>query len=166
MKQKTAYLGMLCAAAMILGYVESLFPVFVGVPGMKLGLPNLVIVMVLYLYSWKEALTVSVVRILVIGFLFGNAFSIAFSMAGGIFSLLCMELSRKYLKLSSVGVSMAGGVTHNAAQILVAVIIVENVRVGYYFSILAVTGLVTGVLIGLLGSELVRRMRKIWEQSK
>lgn len=160
MNKKTAYLGLLCAAAMILGYVESLFPVFIGVPGMKLGLPNLAIVMVMYLYSWKEAMVVSVVRILVIGFLFGNAFSIAFSLAGGILSLLCMEGARRFLKLSCAGVSMIGGVTHNAGQILVAIAVVENIRVGYYFSILAVTGLVTGILIGILSSELVRRMKK------
>lgn len=161
MKKKTAYLGILCAAAMILGYIESLFPVFVGVPGMKLGLPNLAIVLVLYLYSWKEALAVSVVRILGIGFLFGNAFSIAFSLAGALVSLLVMEAARRYLKFSCTGVSMLGGVAHNAGQILVAMAVVENVRVGYYFSILAVTGLVTGILIGILSTDLVKRMRKI-----
>lgn len=160
MKKKTAYLGLLCAAAIILGYVESLFPVFVGVPGMKIGLPNLAVVMVLYLYSWKEAIAVSFVRILVIGFLFGNAFSIAFSLAGGMLSLLCMEAVRRFLKLSCTGVSMTGGVTHNLGQILVAMVVVENVRVGYYFSILAVTGLVTGILIGILAAELVKRIRR------
>ena len=160
MKKKTAYLGLLCAAAIILGYVESLFPVFAGVPGMKIGLPNLAVVMVLYLYTWKEALAVSFVRILVIGFLFGNAFSIAFSMAGGIFSLFCMEAVRRYLKLSCTGVSMIGGVSHNLGQILVAMFVVENIRVGYYFSILAVTGLVTGILIGILAGELTKRIRK------
>lgn len=160
MKKKTAYLGLLCAAAIILGYVESLFPVFVGVPGMKIGLPNLAVVMVLYLYSWKEAIAVSFVRILVIGFLFGNAFSIAFSLAGGMLSLLCMEAVRRFLKLSCTGVSMIGGVTHNLGQILVAMVVVENVRVGYYFSILAVTGLVTGILIGILAAELVKRIRR------
>ena len=159
MKKKSAYLGLLCAAAIILGYVESLFPVFVGVPGMKIGLPNLAVVMVLYLYSWKEAMAVSFVRILVIGFLFGNAFSIAFSLAGGILSLLCMEAARRFLKLSCTGVSMIGGVTHNLGQILVAMVVVENVRVGYYFSILDVTGLVTGILIGILAAELVKRIR-------
>ncbi|MFQ6804101.1 MAG: Gx transporter family protein [Lachnospiraceae bacterium] len=82
MNKRYAYLGLLAAAAMILGYVESLLPVFAGVPGIKLGLPNLAIVMVLYLYSWKEALLVSLVRILGIGFLFGNLFSIAFSSGG------------------------------------------------------------------------------------
>ena len=160
MKKKTAYMGLLCAAAIILGYVESLFPVFAGVPGMKIGLPNLAVVMVLYLYTWKEALAVSFVRILVIGFLFGNAFSIAFSLAGGIFSLLCMEAVRRFLQLSCTGVSMIGGVSHNLGQILVAMFVVENIRVGYYFSILAVTGLVTGILIGILAGELTKRIRK------
>ena len=160
MKKKTAYMGLLCAAAIILGYVESLFPVFSGVPGMKIGLPNLAVVMVLYLYTWKEALAVSFVRILVIGFLFGNAFSIAFSLAGGIFSLLCMEAVRRFLKLSCTGVSMIGGVSHNLGQILVAMFVVENIRVGYYFSILAATGLVTGILIGILAGELTKRIRK------
>ena len=160
MKKKTAYMGLLCAAAIILGYVESLFPVFAGVPGMKIGLPNLAVVMVLYLYTWKEALAVSFVRILVIGFLFGNAFSIAFSLAGGIFSLFCMEVVRRYLKLNCTGVSMIGGVSHNLGQILVAMFVVENIRVGYYFSILAVTGLVTGILIGILAGELTKRIRK------
>ena len=160
MSKKTAYLGMLCGAAIILGYVEMLFPVFGPVAGIKVGLPNLAIVAVLFLYGWKEALALSIVRILVIGFLFGNAFSIAFSLAGGLFSLLCMQIAGKYLKLSCAGVSMIGGVTHNAGQILVAMVLVENVRVGYYFSILAVTGLVTGILIGIGSSEIIKRIRK------
>lgn len=160
MRKKTAYLGMLAAAAMLLGYVETLFPVFVGVPGMKLGLPNLAVVMVLYLYSWKEALAVSLVRILGIGFLFGNAFSIAFSLAGGLFSLLCMAVGKRYLGLSITGVSMTGGVTHNLGQILAAIVVVENVRVGYYFSLLAVSGLVTGIFIGVLSHEMVKRIRR------
>lgn len=146
---------------MILGYIESLFPVFAGIPGMKIGLPNLAIVMVLYLYSWKEAAIVSVVRILVIGFLFGNAFSIAFSLAGGMLSLLCMELARRFGKFRCAGVSMVGGVTHNAGQILMAMIIVENAKIGYYFPILMVTGLATGILIGIVSNILVQRMKKI-----
>ena len=161
MKKKTAYLGLLCAAAIILGYIESLFPVFIGIPGMKLGLPNLAIVMILYLYSWREALAVSVVRIIVIGFLFGNLFSIAFSLAGAFLSLLCMVVAKKLLKLSCIGVSLLGGVSHNAGQILVAMAIVENVRVGYYFSILAITGMITGILIGILSGEMVKRFQRI-----
>lgn len=161
MTKKTAYLGLLCAAAMILGYIESLFPVFAGVPGMKIGLPNLAIVMVMYLYSWKEAAMVSIVRILVIGFLFGNAFSIAFSLAGGMLSLLCMELARRFGKFGCAGVSMVGGVMHNAGQIVIAILIVENVKIGYYFPVLMITGLITGILIGIVSNILIRRMRKI-----
>lgn len=161
MTKKTAYLGLLCAAAMILGYIESLFPVLAGVPGMKIGLPNLAIVMVMYLYSWKEAAMVSIVRILVIGFLFGNAFSIAFSLAGGMLSLLCMELARRFGKFGCAGVSMVGGVMHNAGQIVIAILIVENVKIGYYFPVLMITGLITGILIGIVSNILVRRMRKI-----
>lgn len=152
---------MLCGAAMILGYIETLIPVFGPVAGMKIGLPNLAIVTVLFLYGWKEALALSIVRILAIGFLFGNVFSIAFSLAGGITSLVCMEISKKYLKLSCAGVSMVGGVSHNAGQILVAMIIVRNEKIGYYFSILAVTGLVTGILIGVGSYEIIKRIRKV-----
>ncbi len=161
MKKKTAYLGLLCAATIILGYIESLFPVFIGIPGMKLGLPNLAIVMILYLYSWREALAVSVVRIIVIGFLFGNLFSIVFSLAGAFLSLLCMVVAKNVLKLSCIGVSLVGGVMHNAGQILVAMAVVENVRVGYYFSVLAITGMITGVLIGMISGEMVKRFQKI-----
>ncbi len=157
--KKTAYLGLLTAAAMILSYIESLFPVFGGIPGMKLGLPNAAIVMVLYLYSWKEALLVSLVRILGVGLLFGNAFSIAFSTAGALMSLLCMVLAKKTGKLDCLGVSMIGGVAHNAGQILVAMLVVENAKVGYYFFALAISGLITGLVIGLISGELVKRMQ-------
>ena len=158
--KKAAYLGLLCAAAMILGYVESLIPVFAGVPGMKLGLPNAAIVMVLYLYTWKEALLVSAVRILGIGFLFGNPFSIAFSSAGAAVSLLCMQLAKKSGRFDTVGVSIIGGVMHNAGQIVVAMCIVENVRVGYYFFVLAISGVITGMIIGIISGELTKRMRR------
>lgn len=155
---KVAYLGLFCAVAMILGYVESLIPVFVTVPGMKLGLSNLAVVMALYLYSWREALVVSVVRICGIGMLFGNLFSIAFSMAGGLTSLLCMALVKKSNFLDCIGVSMVGGIAHNAGQIAVAVFLVENVRIAYYFIPLALTGLIAGILIGMLSGILVRRL--------
>ena len=158
--KKAAYLGLLCAAGILLGYVETLIPFFFGIPGMKLGLPNLAVVMVLYLYSWREALAVSLVRILVIGFLFGNVFSISFSMSGGLISLLSMALVKRSGKLDVIGVSMTGGVAHNAGQILVAMAVTENILVGYIFFPLVLSGLITGMLIGILGGELVKRMRR------
>lgn len=159
--KRTAYLGLLCAAAILLGYVESLLPAFFPVQGMKLGLPNLAIVMVLYLYSWREALLVSAVRILAIGFLFGNLFSIAFSLAGGLASLLCMALVKRTGKLDCTGVSMVGGVAHNAGQIVVAMAVTRSMVVGYYFFPLAISGLLTGLLIGVLSGEMVKRLRPV-----
>lgn len=158
-RHKAAYLGMLCTAAILLGYVESLFPVFT-VPGMKLGLPNLAIVTVLYLYSWREALMVSLVRIVINGLLFANLFGLFFSLAGGLFSLLCMAAVKQTGIFDCVGVSLTGGIAHNLGQIVVALILVENVRVAYYFILLAISGLAAGVLIGLLSGILVQRLAK------
>lgn len=158
---KTAYLGLFCAAAILLGYVESLVPVFTAVPGMKVGLPNLAIVTVLYLYSWREAALVSVVRIAVNGLLFGNLFSFWFSLAGGLLSLLVMTLVKALGLFDCTGVSLVGGIAHNAGQIAVASFLVDNIRVAYYFIPLVITGLVAGVLIGLLSGILVRRLARV-----
>lgn len=154
--KKIAVLGVFGAAAILLGYVDSLIPVFVTVPGMKLGLANLAVVLVLYLYGFREALSVQVIRILVTGFLFGNLFSIAFSMVGGGLSLLMMAGLKKLGGFSEIGISVAGGVTHNIGQICVAAFVVENFSIVYYLPVLFVSGTVTGVLIGIL----VREMRK------
>lgn len=158
---KTAYLGLFCAAAILLGYVESLVPVFTTVPGMKVGLPNLAIVTVLYLYSWREAALISVVRIAVNGLLFGNLFSFWFSLAGGLLSLLVMTLVKALGLFDCTGVSLVGGIAHNAGQIAVAAFLVDNIRVAYYFIPLVITGLVAGVLIGLLSGILIRRLARV-----
>ncbi len=158
MAHKTAVLGMLCAAALILSYVESLIPFFMGIPGMKLGLANAAIVTILYLYSWKEAALVNVVRITVVSLLFGSVFSAAFSTAGAALSLLCMQLLKRSGWFSPAGVSVAGGVAHNAGQVLIAAVIVENVRIGYYFIPLAISGIVTGALIGVISELLIPRL--------
>lgn len=94
--KKTAYLGLFASLAIIFGYVETLLPVFTGIPGIKLGLANLVTVFILYTYSWREAAVISLIRILVIGFMFGNLFSILFSLAGAGLSLFCMNVGKKF----------------------------------------------------------------------
>ena len=160
MKKKVAYLGVFAAAAMLLSYVESLVPVFVTVPGLKLGLANLATVLVLYLYSWKEAAVVSAVRILLTGFLFGNLFSIAFSAAGGFLSLLMMALLKKSGRFSMTGASIAGGVFHNVGQLCIAALVVSNFRILYYLTVLLISGLVTGALIGILSGEVCKRIPK------
>ena len=113
MKSKLAYLGLFSAVAIIFGYVESLIPFFMGIPGIKLGLANLAVLFLLQKYSVKEAALVSVVRILVIGFMFGNLFSILYSLAGAFLSLTVMTLMIKKTDFSLVGVSVAGGIAHN-----------------------------------------------------
>lgn len=166
MKKKTAILGVLAALAMLLGYVESLFPIFLGAPGAKLGLTNLVIVFLLYCYGWKEALAVSLVRIFLLGFLFGNLYSIAFSLAGGMLSFLCMTLAKKIPGLSVIGVSILGGVTHNIGQLAVAAAVVENMKIFYYLPFLLIAGLITGAGIGLFSKELIRRLPDILKEEK
>ena len=155
--RKLVTTALFITAAMMLSYIESLFPFFFGVPGMKLGLANLAVVMALYLYGWREALMVNVLRIMLTGLLFGNMFSILFSLSGALVSFICM-LSAKKLGLSLYGVSMAGGVFHNAGQLLTAAFIVQTVEIGYYAPFLLAAGLVTGFLIGVLGRELLKRI--------
>lgn len=159
MAKKIAVLGLCTAGAVLLGYVESLIPVLFFVPGMKLGLANLAVVLALYFFGEKEAAAVQLLRILIVGFLFGNLFSIAFSLAGGLFSLGMMCLAKRYGGFTVYGVSVAGGVTHNIAQICVAALLVENVRIVYYLPVLLLAGLVTGLLIGLLSAEMLLRLK-------
>ena len=158
MRNKTAFLGIFAAVAIIFGYVESLVPVFAGIPGIKLGLANLAVLFILERYGLGEAALVSVVRILVIGFLFGNLFSILCSLAGAALSLIVMACLLHFSDLSLIGVSVAGGVTHNIGQLIVAALIVESASVFYYLPALLVSGVVTGVLIGWLTRETSRRI--------
>lgn len=157
--KKTAYLGLFAAVAIIFGYVESLIPFFAGIPGMKLGLANLAVLFILEKYTWKEAALVSAVRILVIGFLFGNMFSILYSLAGAALSLTVMILMKKFSGFSIPGISVAGGVSHNIGQLIVAALIVENTSLLYYAPALLISGVVTGLLIGFLTGEVTKRIR-------
>lgn len=158
MKRKTAYLGLFAAVAIIFGYVESLIPVFAGIPGVKMGLANLAVLFILDRYSWREAALVSVVRILVIGFMFGNLFSIVYSLAGAALSLTVMNFLKKYSEFSLIGISVAGGVTHNMGQLIVAMIVVSNTSLMVYAPALLVAGVLAGVAIGVLVKEVLGRV--------
>ena len=157
-QKKTAYLGVFAAVAIIFGYVESLFPFFAGIPGIKLGLANLAVLFILEKYTWKEAALVSAVRILVIGFLFGNMFSILYSLAGAALSLAVMTLMKKRAGFSILGVSVSGGVSHNIGQLIIAALIVEDTAFLYYAPVLIISGVITGLLIGLLTREVLKRI--------
>lgn len=158
MKSKLAYLGLFSAVAIIFGYVESLIPFFMGIPGIKLGLANLAVLFLLQKYSAKEAALVSVVRILVIGFMFGNLFSILYSMAGAFLSLTVMTLMIKKTDFSLVGVSVAGGIAHNVGQLIIAMLTVSSLNLIYYAPALLISGVITGIVIGKSTEEVAKRI--------
>lgn len=166
MKSRAAYFGVFTALGLILSYVEMLIPINFGIPGAKLGLANLIIVIVLYKTDWKEALLLSVTRIVLAGFIFGNMFSILYSLAGGILSLAVQAVLKKQGSFSVAGVSIAGGVSHNIGQLIVAMIVVETYQVGYYLPVLLISGLLTGLLIGVISGEVLKRIRQIDLMSK
>lgn len=161
MKNRVAYFGVFTALALIFSYVESLIPIQLGIPGVKLGLANLIIVIALYKMRLSEVFLLSIVRILLSGFLFGNYFSILYSLAGGLLSLAVMALLKKAGDFSVMGISMAGGVFHNVGQLVVAMMVVETFSVGYYLPVLLVAGLMTGFLIGVAAGEMLKRLVNI-----
>ncbi len=161
MKMKVAYFGVLTALALIFSYIETLIPIHFGIPGVKLGLANLIVVIALYKMGIKEAYTLSIVRVILAGFIFGNLFSILYSLAGGLLSLTMMVVLKKTEKFSVFGVSMAGGVFHNIGQLIMAAIVLESFSIAYYFPILLVSGVVTGLLIGLVSNEMLKRLKKL-----
>jgi len=157
-KYKVAYFGVFIALALIFSYVETLIPVQFGIPGVKLGLANLIIVAVLYKTTLKEAYLLAVVRVLLSGFIFGNYFSIIYSLAGALLSLSVMALLKKTGGFSVIGVSIGGGVFHNIGQLLVAMAVVETFQVAYYVPVLLIAGLLTGCVIGILTQEMLKRL--------
>lgn len=161
MKNRVAYFGVFTALALMFSYIETMIPIQFGVPGIKLGFANIMIVIMLYKSSVKEALLLSIVRIMLSGFLFGNLSSILYSIAGGVLSLGIMTLLKKQGGFSVIGVSVAGGVSHNIGQLIVAMLVVETYQVGYYFPVLLVAGVLTGLGIGVVSQEVLKRIRNI-----
>lgn len=156
-----AFLGISASVALLLSYIEFLLPpLFAAVPGIKIGLPNVIIIFVLYAVGVKAAAGVSFVRLCVSSLLFGNPVMFAYSAAGAVLSFLVMIILKKTDKLSAVGVSVAGGVSHNLGQIFVAMLLLNTPQIAYYMIVLTVTGTVSGVFIGLCGAYLVKRLSK------
>lgn len=158
MKNKIAYWGVFLALALVCSYVESLIPISFGIPGVKLGLTNIVVILMLYTIGAKDAILISVLRIVLAGFMFGNAFSIIYSLAGGILSFVVMLLLKNTGKLKILSISTAGGISHNVGQLIVAALVVENYNILFYVPVLIIAGIITGFLIGLLAGEIVLRI--------
>ena len=156
--KKIAYYGLCIALAFVLSYVESLFPTFIAVPGVKLGLTNLVVLIALVKIGKKDAFFINMIRILLVGLTFGTAFSLLYSFAGGILSFLVMMLFYGKNRFSVIGVSVAGGVSHNVGQILVAMVVLESNALLYYLPVLILSGTLAGVVVGILCGEVVKRL--------
>ena len=150
-------LALLTATAMILSYLESLLP-SPGIPGVKLGLANIAVIFALYRLGWREAAAVSLVRVGMVSVLFGSLGALAYSLAGAALSLAMMGLLRRLDRFSAVGVSVAGGVSHNLGQVLMAMWMLDTSRLIWYLPVLVLTGLAGGVLVGLCGALLVKRL--------
>lgn len=159
MRKRVAFLGVFLALALIFSYVETWIPNFFGVPGMKLGLANIVIVIILYCMGSKEAYGVSLCRVVLVGFLFGSPFSIIYGLAGALLSLTIMFLVKKAGRFRVIVISALGGICHNIGQLIVAILVVENYKVAYYLPVLLVSGLITGIVIGIISQEIIIRIK-------
>lgn len=165
MKTKTrriALLGILTSVSLVLSYIEAILPpIWSAVPGIKMGLPNIIIVLLLYRFSFRDAAVVSLIRISIMSLLFGNAMIFIYSFAGAALSLFVMATFKKMGFLSTVGVSITGGVTHNLGQIIVAIIIMQTKEIGYYMIVLAFSGTIAGIFVGLLGGILLKYFKRL-----
>ena len=155
---KIAMYGLLVALAFIFSYIETLIPFNFGVPGIKLGLANVVVMIALYNMGPKEALSLAIIRVVLTGFTFGNVSMMMYSLAGSLLSCLTMILLKQLNKFSMVGVSISGGLMHNVGQILVAIMVTKTVMLYTYLPVLMISGIVTGILIGILGAEIAKRI--------
>ncbi len=165
MKTRTiAIYGLLIALALLLSYVEARLPAFFAVPGVKLGLTNIVVLIALYLLGNGAAIGINLLRVLLVGFLFGNGMSLAYSAAGALLSGLTMILLKKRFHL--VTVSVAGGLMHNVGQILVAMWVLETTQIAWYLVVLWFSGMISGAVIGLIGYEMVRRLGPVLRRWK
>lgn len=161
MKIRAVQFGVFTALALLFSYIESLIPFHIGIPGVKLGLANLIIVVVLYKTEYKQAYLLSVTRVILAGFLFGNLFSILYSLAGGLLSLSMMILAKRKDGYSVTGVSVIGGVFHNVGQILMAMLVTESWKLIYYLPVLLLFGVLTGIVIGVVSKEMLNRLASI-----
>ncbi len=152
--------GLLIALALVLSYVESLIPAFVAIPGIKVGLANIVVVYALYRLGFKHAVLISILRVLLSALLFGTVLTLAYSAAGALLSLLGMALLKRTSLFGTTAVSVTGAVLHNLGQIIVAVLVLETDALLYYLPFLILSGVVTGVVIGIISATLIKRVNR------
>lgn len=163
--KKAAFCGMFLALALVAGYIEQMIPITLGIPGIKLGLANIVTMVLLYTVGLRLTAGITSIRILLAGILFGTGFSIVYSAAGAALSLFVMVILKHTKKFSYIGVSVAGGIFHNVGQILVAIFVLETKALVYYLPVLILSGLVAGIVIGILSGLLMRRLSSVIQRT-
>ena len=158
--KKISFMGIFLSVSLVLSYLESLIPFFFGIPGMKLGLSNALVMILLYLYGIKECALVNILRIIITGMLFGNAFSVVYSLSGALFSLLVMVLLKKTLKPDIAVNSICGGMAHNAGQLLIAALLFGSPYLLYYLPFLLLFGFASGGLIGIISRGCLFKIKR------
>lgn len=158
--KKAALFGLMIALAFVLSYLESLIPFHFGIPGIRLGLANSVVLTALYIMPKKDAFLISILRIILAGFTFNGVSAMLFSLAGGLLSFAVMAVLQKSKRFSVIGVSAAGGISHNAGQLAAAAIAAQTAGLLYYIPVLIISGAVTGVLTGTAAELVIKRMKK------
>lgn len=156
--KKIAHLSLLIALSLVFSYIETLIPINFGIAGVKIGLANIISVITLYLFGIGFSFFIVIIRVLLSGFLFGNMFSIIYSLAGGILSICIMYLLKKTEKFSITGVSIGGGVFHNVGQLLVAIIVISELKLYFYFPVLIISGVIMGTFTGIICSLIINRV--------
>lgn len=152
-------LALTISFAMVLSYIESRIPAFVAIPGIKVGLANIAVIFTIYKFGIKEAITVSLIRVLLVSMLFGTPVSLIYSISGAVLSLFMMVLLKKITPLSEVAISVTGGVMHNIGQIAAASFMLSTNVVLYYLPFLLVSGTVAGIVVGIVSAILVKKVR-------
>lgn len=159
MKHKVVSMGVFVALAMVLSYAESLLPYFFSVPGMKLGLANVLVVVALYFWGPKEALIVNLARILLMGLIIGNGIHLAYSITGGLFAFLAMYLFKKIEGIHLLLVSAAGGIFHNVGQMLIGSILASNWALLFNAPFLLAGGIFSGSIVGIISYFILKRLQ-------
>ncbi|MBR6569968.1 MAG: Gx transporter family protein [Clostridia bacterium] len=158
--RRVALCGMLLALMLVLGFVESQLPVAAGIPGIKLGLSNGVLIFAVYMLNIPTAYLLMGLKVLLSGLLFGSPSAMMYAFAGGVLSLTVMALLSRLRGVSPVVISMIGGLCHNVGQVALAMVILHTPKLVYYMAVLMVVGMITGLATGLAANGIIRRFQK------
>lgn len=158
--RKAAYLGVLTAIALVLGFIERYIPLGASIPGIKLGLANVVILFAIYFMGKRYAFAILLAKVFLSGFLFAGVAGLLYSLAGGLLSFLAMAFAFRFKRLSMIGVSVIGAIFHNVGQILTAALVVQNLKIAFYLPVLLVSAIITGILTGIAAKLVAEALKK------